>query len=116
MNECEQDFETYVFKGCRCEERTFLAEVGSYEFQKEQMALLGHSKACDQGGNRDQLRRARWAGGHESGPKGGQGKDGTYGATMPLSHFYPDPPDWLRCAPDNVKSAALSLPLSIPRQ
>ena len=67
-------------------------------------------------GNRDQLWRARWAGGHESGPRGGQGKDGTYGATMPLSHFYPDPPDWLRCAPHDVKSAALSLPLSIPRQ
>lgn len=50
MNECEQDFETYIFKGCRCEERTFLAKVGSYEFQEEQVAWSGHSKACDQGG------------------------------------------------------------------
>lgn len=48
-------------------------------------------------------------------PRGGQGKDGTYGATIPLSHFYPDPPDWLRCAHHNVNSAA-AFPVSFHPQ
>ena len=35
--------------------------------------------------------------GHERCPGGGQGKNGTSGTIMSLSHFYPDAPDWLRC-------------------
>lgn len=52
---------------------------------------------------------------HKRCPRGGQGKDGTYGATIPLSHFYPDPPDWLRCTHHNVKSAA-AFPVSFHPQ